>query len=222
MKIPTQIMSTLLGRETGANPSNRKARGLRLVLAVCQIFAALGTTAVITLKPTQLESFLGQPEVASAHNLTMQISFLALDPTMSALLEQRALANQQMVQVGDVITVVIAAEAFIGTVDGMGGFMDFYPLTGTTILNADYVKPVAGGYQTIPLKKAPGPGTVIGTSDPTGQLKNLNLGPNINGVSSSPANAGGANLGTIYGFYGDTGIFYIYRYAHRVRLVGIG
>ena len=63
-----------------------------------------------------------------AHNLTMQISFVALDPVMGALLEQRALANQQMVQVGDVFTVVIAAESFIGTEDGLGGYMDFLSL----------------------------------------------------------------------------------------------
>ncbi|MEO6063667.1 MAG: SdrD B-like domain-containing protein, partial [Thermoflexales bacterium] len=181
---------------------------LRIVIATAQVVSALGIAAVATLKPPELEPLVGAPETAAAHNLQMEISFIALDPSSQPLFESRVQNSQPLIQTGDIITIVFGGLNFIGTVDGMGGYFDFYPVTGTQVVNAEYVKPVPGGFAPIPIKKAPAFGTVIATSDPTGQLKNFTLGPNINGLTSKPSSAANANLGTLYGFYGDTGIFY--------------
>ena len=71
-------------------------KALRILIALAQILSALGAAVAGTLKPPELAPLVGALETASAHNLTMQISFLTLDPAMSALLEQRALINSDV------------------------------------------------------------------------------------------------------------------------------
>jgi uncharacterized repeat protein (TIGR01451 family)/fimbrial isopeptide formation D2 family protein len=179
-----------------ATPRRFRALSVLLVLA----------TIVANLVPDVVFQF--QPRAASAHNLQMDIQFVSIDPSFQQMFERRLTNNEPLIQSGDVVTLVFGGLPVLGTTDGMGGYFDFYPVTGTQVLAAEYVRPVPGGYAAAPVKSSPGAGTVIGTSDPTGQLKNFTLGPNINGVSSSPSTSGSVNKGTLYGFYGDTGIFY--------------
>jgi uncharacterized repeat protein (TIGR01451 family) len=181
---------------------------LSAVIAFVQVASAVGAATVATIKPPALEPLVGAPETAAAHNLQMEIGMTAIDPSSRPMFDARLGAGQPLIQVGDVITVVFGGLNFIGTTDGLGGYFDFYPLTGTQVVNAEYVVPVPGGYAPVPIKKSPGFGVVIGTTDPTGQLKNFTLGPNINGVTSKPTSAGNVSLGTLNGVYGDTGIFY--------------
>ena len=189
---------TAITNKRRPKPAHDKTRRAftRLILVFAQIMAATGG------------ALLANPSTASAHNLQMDIQFVNMDPSFRPIFDARLTNNQPLIQAGDVITLVFGGLPALGTADGLGGFFDFYPVTGTQVLDARYVRPVPGGYAPVPVKKAPGFGTVIGTSDPTGQLKNFTLGPNTNGVTSSPSSAGNVNKGTIYGFYGDTGIFY--------------
>jgi uncharacterized repeat protein (TIGR01451 family) len=188
--------------------SNIRRKALSALIAFVQVVSAVGAATIATIKPPALEPLVGAPETAAAHNLQMEIGMTAIDPSSRPMFDARLASGQPLIQAGDTITVVFGGLNFIGTEDGLGGYFDFYPLTGTQVVNAEYVVPVPGGYAPVPIKKSPGFGVVIGTNDPTGQLKNFTLGPNINGVTSKPTSAGNVSLGTLYGFYGDTGIFY--------------
>ncbi len=193
-----QIASNMTSTNKVATATPTKHKVICLATAIVALFAGVVPDVLLS----------SDPRTASAHNLQMDIQFVSMDPSFRPVFDSRLTRNEPLLQSGDVITLVFGGLPALGTADGLGGYFDFYPVTGTQVLNAEYVRPMPGGYVAVPVKKAPGFGTVIGTSDPTGQLKNLTLGPNVNGVSSSPATAGNVNRGTIYGFYGDTGIFY--------------
>lgn len=185
-----------------------RRKALNAIIVFAQVISAVGVATIATIKPPALEPLVGAPETAEAHNLQMEIGMVSLDPSVQPMFEQRLNNQQPLLQAGDVITIVWGGLNFIGTNDGLGGYMDFYPVTGTTVVNAEYVTPIPGGYAPIPVKSGPGPNVVIAATDPTGQLKNATLGPNSNGVTAKPANTSNTLLGTLNGFYGDTGIFY--------------
>ena len=101
-----------------------------------------------------------------------------------------------------------------GTTTGVGGYTTFYMPNGVQVVDAAFLMPgdlIADGitgFDKVPTKGQAQMPIVGAGGGPTVSLVGITRGPNILGVTSPIVTAANANLGTLPGVYGDTGIFY--------------
>ena len=152
--------------------------------------------------------------IASAHNLDASAVYVFLDPTTQALLDARIASGTwtpgtPLILPSDELGLIIKAVPDNGTTTGVGGYTTFYVPDGVQVVDAafvapngsgDYVRVAAHGQAAMPAVGAGGDSTV--------SLVGESRGPNILGTTSPMVSAANANLGTLPGVYGDTGIFY--------------
>ncbi|MCW5849559.1 MAG: DNRLRE domain-containing protein, partial [Anaerolineae bacterium] len=150
--------------------------------------------------------------VALAHNLDQRMNWIQYDAATRAVFDARIAANDlPLVRVGDEVGMIIKVTPTDGTNTGAGGYVTFYVPNGAQVVDAAYLtSDGSGGFNRAPMKgqsiEPLGDGPI--GAKVTTALIGLNLGPNVNGQSSSAVSGTGLHLGTLAGVYGDTGIFY--------------
>ena len=151
---------------------------------------------------------------ASAHNLDATAVYVFLDPATQALIDARIASGTwtpgtPVIQSSDEIGLIIKAVPDNGTTTGVGGYTTFYVPNGVQVVDAAFVAPDgSGGYTRVAAHGQAAMPSVGAGGDSTVSLVGESRGPNILGTTSTLVNAGNANLGTLPGVYGDTGIFY--------------
>lgn len=154
------------------------------------------------------------PETASAHNLDSTMVSMFFDPDTQAMLDNRIATESwspptPLLRVNDQLGIVIKVVPANGTDTGVGGYVDFFVPNGVTVIDAAYLLPDnTGGFDQVAMKGQALMPDVGAGGDSTVSLTGISRGPNILGVTSDIVDSGNANLGTLPGVYGDTGIFY--------------
>ena len=188
-------------------------------------FAWVGLLTVFTLLLSLFPQVIpGAPvPTASAHNLDASAVYVYFDPNTQAYLDGLiALGSapggrpvgQPLLRPGDELGIILKAIPLDGTTTGVGGYTTFYVPNGVQVVDAAYIMPGdlnadgITGYDKVPMKGQAQMPIVGAGGGPTTSLVGISRGPNILGVTSPIVTAANANLGTVVGVYGDTGIFY--------------
>ena len=203
-----------------SNVSVRRARTGRRVQSSQRRMTLVGIATILSLLLSLFPQVVGMPvPTASAHNLDASAIYVYFDPNTQAYLDNLITTNQRpvgqpLLRPGDELGLIIKALPLDGTSTGVGGYTTFYVPNGVQVVDAAYIMPgdlIADGitgFDKVSMKGQAQMPIVGAGGGPTVSLVGITRGPNILGVTSPIVTAANANLGTVVGVYGDTGIFY--------------